>query len=119
MPLDSVLGIILFVIFINGIEDGICSNILKFADDTRLLGKIGSDDNCAKLRADLNKCKYNLSEDWQMLCNLDIDKHKIMHFCYNSPNNIFLLGHIVEIVDEDLGVMVRKVCIPSRMLQWS
>ena len=34
-----------------------------------------------------------------------------MHFGYNNPNNIFLLGgHILETVDEekDLGVMIRK-----------
>ena len=44
-----------------------------------------------------------------MLFNLD--KCKIMHFGYNNPNNIFLLGgHILETVDEekDLGVMIRK-----------
>ena len=41
----------------------------------------------------------------------DLDKCKIMHFGYNNPNNIFLLGgHILETVDEekDLGVMIRK-----------
>ena len=34
-----------------------------------------------------------------------------MHFGYNNPNNIFLLGgHILETVDEekDLEVMIRK-----------
>ena len=37
-----------------------------------------------------------------------LDKSKIMHFGYNNPNNIFLLGvHILETVDEekDLGVI--------------
>ena len=36
VPLGSVLEPILFVIFINDIEDGLCGNILKFADDTKL-----------------------------------------------------------------------------------
>ena len=34
-----------------------------------------------------------------------------MHFWYNNPNNIFLLGgHILETVDEEkgLGVIIRK-----------
>ena len=56
VPQCSVLG--LFVIFINYIEDGICGNILKFADDTKLFCKVGSDIKCAKLRADLRKL-YN------------------------------------------------------------
>ena len=104
----SVLGPILFVIFVNNIENGICGNILKFADDTKLFSKVGSNINCAKLRANLRKL-YNWSEDWQMLFNLD--KCTIMHFGYNNPNNIFLLGgHILETVDEekDLGVMMWK-----------
>ena len=97
MPQDSVLGPMLFVIFINDIENGICGNIL--ADDTKFFCKVGSNINCAKLRADLRKL-YNWSEDWQMLCNLD--KCKIMHFGYNNRNNIFLLeGHIQKTVDEE------------------
>ena len=55
VPQDSVLGPVLFVIFINDIEDGICGNILKFADDTKLLCKVDSDINCSKLRAYLRK----------------------------------------------------------------
>ena len=42
---------------------------------------------------------------------LNLDKCKIMHFEYNNPNNIFLLGdHILETVDEenDLSVMIPK-----------
>ena len=108
MPQSSVLRPILFVIFINDIEDGICGNILKFEDDTKLFCKVGYDIICAKLRADLRKL-YNWSEDWKMLFNLD--KCKIMQFGYNNYNNIFLLGsHILETVHEekDLGVMIWK-----------
>ena len=68
VPHGSVLGPILFIIFINDIEDG--GSVLKFADDTKLFCKVGSDDNFAKLRADLRKL-CNWSEDWQMLFNLD------------------------------------------------
>ena len=70
VPQASVLWPILFVIFINDIEDGICGHIFKFADDTKLFCKVGSDMNCTKLRADLRHL-YNWSEYWHMLFNLD------------------------------------------------
>ena len=41
----------------------------------------------------------------------NLDKCKIMHFGYNNPNNIFLLGgHILETVyeEKDLGVMILR-----------
>ena len=76
-----------------------CSNILKFADNTKLFCKVVSDINCAKLRADLRKL-FSWSQGFHMLFNLD--KCKIMHSGYNNPNNIFLLGgHILETVDEE------------------
>ena len=65
VPQGSVLGLILFVIFINDIVVGMCGNILKFADNFKLFCKVGSDDNCAQLRAGLRKL-YNGSEDWQL-----------------------------------------------------
>ena len=48
VPQGSFLRPILFVIFINDIEDGICGNILKFADDTKIFCKVDSDINFAK-----------------------------------------------------------------------
>jgi len=36
VPQGSILGSLLFIIFINGIDEGILSDILKFADDTKI-----------------------------------------------------------------------------------
>ena len=40
VPQGSVLGPILFLIYINDLDDSITSNVLKFADDTKLFNKI-------------------------------------------------------------------------------
>ena len=54
MPQGSILGPILFIIFINGIDEGIVkSDILKFADDTKLFGKVGSSESRDRLKEDL------------------------------------------------------------------
>ena len=88
-PRFSIRTLILFVIYINDIDLGFASNILKFADDTKLFCKVGNEERCEQLRADLRKL-YKWSVNWQMLFNLE--KCKIMHFGYNNPQNTFLLG---------------------------
>ena len=43
VPQGSVLGLILFLIYINDLEDDISSKILKFADDTKVFRKVTND----------------------------------------------------------------------------
>jgi len=45
VPQGSVLGPTLFTIFIIDLKDDIKSNILKFADDVKLIGRMGSEDD--------------------------------------------------------------------------
>ena len=51
----SVLGPILFLIYINDLDDDITSKVLKFADDTKVFRKIESDADRQQLQDDLNK----------------------------------------------------------------
>jgi len=44
VPQGSILGPLLFVIFINDLDDVMINNILKFADDTKVVSKVGSED---------------------------------------------------------------------------
>ena len=70
VPQGSVLGPILFLIYINDLDDDITSKVLKFADDTKVFRKIKSDADRQHLQDDLNKL-IEWSEKWQMLFNFE------------------------------------------------
>ena len=55
VPQRSVLGPILFLIYINDLEEWVTSNILKFADDTKLFRKIKGNVDKQQLQDDIDK----------------------------------------------------------------
>ena len=76
VPQGSVLGPILFLIYINVLENEIGSNIFKFADDTKYFWRVESQEGRHKLQVDLNNMG-KWAEKWQMSFNND--KCKCLH----------------------------------------
>ena len=77
VPQGSILWPLLFLIFINDIDKGIANRLLKFADDTKLVGTVSSDLDIEQLHSDLKQL-YDWSIDRQMLFN--VNKCKVSAF---------------------------------------
>ena len=60
----SVLGQILFVLFIDDIDKNVVSKVLKFANDTKLLGRADGEENRRIIQEDLRKL-FGWSQDWR------------------------------------------------------
>jgi len=67
------IGPLLFLIFINDLDENINSHILKFADDTKILKEVMNSANCSQLQADLDKLVL-WAQKWQT--ELTVDKCK-------------------------------------------
>ena len=108
VPQGSVLGPILFLIYIyiNDLDDGITSYVLKFADDTKLFRKVNTDGDKQHLQNDLDRL-VKWSEKWQMLFNFG--KCKCLHTGHGNLNVNYKMGDTVlgtTVKEKDLGIPI-------------
>uniref|UniRef100_A0A803TVT0 Reverse transcriptase domain-containing protein n=1 Tax=Anolis carolinensis TaxID=28377 RepID=A0A803TVT0_ANOCA len=109
VPQRSVLGPVLFNIFINDLDKGLEGTIIKFADDTKLGGiantpedktRIQNDFDRLERRAETNKMKFNR------------DKCKILHFGRKNEMQRYRMGDPCldsSMSEKDLGVLMDKL----------
>ena len=77
VPQGLVLGPQLFTIYINDLDEGIQSNISKFADDTKLGGSVNCEEDAMRMQGDLDRLG-GWAYAWQMQFN--VDKCEVIHF---------------------------------------
>jgi hypothetical protein len=110
VPQGSVLGPILFIIYINDLDNGLMSKVGKFADDTKMFKKVNCSEDAQILRNDLSKLD-EWSKDWQMQFN--IDKCIVMHMGRGNKENDYMLGNTKlrkSNRERDLGIIVDSSC---------
>ena len=102
----SILRSILFLIFINDLDNDIKSKVLKFAYDTKVFGKIKSYADRQHLQDDLNKLT-EWSEKCQMLFNFG--KCKCLHTGHGNKDAQYTMGGTVLITtvkEKGLGLTI-------------
>ncbi|XP_069156667.1 uncharacterized protein [Procambarus clarkii] len=109
----------LIVIYINDKDENVTNLIIKFTDDSQIIGKVGNHNDIEVLQRDLHEL-HKWSEDWQMLFNND--KCKTLHVGHNNPSHKYqintiplqqiddeklLLRHSLKVAQQ-VGAVVRK-----------
>jgi hypothetical protein len=117
VPQGSILGPLLFLIFVNELPNWIVNDMKMFADDTKLWTKISSPEDSESLQLDLDSLAA-WSNEWQLYFNPE--KCKVMHIGHPYDTKYYMHeeGTKVEVQsvveEKDLGVYFTRDLKPAK-----
>jgi len=115
VPQGTILGPILFLIYVNDILNIVNSSVKLFADDTKIYRELTHDSDTSALQSDLDSLE-EWTRNWQVKFNPEkCDVMRISHEQDKSNHQYYLSNAMLKCVDsyKDLGIIM------SRDLSWS
>ena len=111
VPQGSVLGPILFVVYINDLPEAVKSRLFLFADDTKLLNKVENVEDALLIQDDINALQ-KWSDTWLLKFHADkchvltIGKPHMIKYTHDYSLGGNVLKHVT--FEKDLGVIFDK-----------
>ena len=108
VPQGSVLGPILFILFINDIGDGLEGVLSIYADDTKHIYPVNSKHDASVLQSEID-----LLDQWATTWDMKFNSTKcaMMHFGRNNQEHEYFLGNSTlnsTKAEKDVGVIVQE-----------
>ena len=114
VPQGSVLGPILFLIYINDIDEGLVCRLSKFADDTKIGNSAATPLQRQTIQSDLDKL-FHWSQEWQM--DFNVNKCKVLNIGSKNIKSSYTMNNIqLENVsnEKDLGIIITNDLKPTK-----